>query len=111
MEILKFVREIDEVEVIFSQDPDTKILINTFNDQDLIQLQKDYPDLLPNQNAPIYSVNVITSKMLTKSGYRKIRYYIDGSGQIIREFSTSNSNAQIQAQNKYTNYTRNQRRN
>ncbi len=52
-------------------------------------MDQEYPDLFPQKTAPIFAINAISSTMFSGHGYKKIRLYIDQTGQILKRFETN----------------------
>ena len=90
-EIILLVRKDHSVQLLQSTDPKTEIYIHRLFPEQIIQLNQEYPNFLPTDTPFIYSVNVISSQILSNLGYKKIRFYISPKGQVVRRIETGQS--------------------
>ena len=87
-QIISIVREQDSVQKLFDIDTNTEIYSNQLNKNAIEQLNSEYPDFFSIDEQNIYSINVISSVMMEKGSYKKIRFYINPSGEIIKKFES-----------------------
>ncbi|UYP45172.1 hypothetical protein NEF87_001457 [Candidatus Lokiarchaeum ossiferum] len=88
LNLIKIVREDPSVSYLQELDPRTEIYVHEMNKTDLIYLNQEYPNFLPAENSTIFSINVISSKMMEGSGYKKFRFYLDPSGKILKRIES-----------------------
>ena len=86
VELIQYIRSLDEVSRLLDKDPKTNIYINCIDSESLVKLKEIYPNLLPETESPIFSINVISSRMLTKKGYKKYRYYLNKEKKVLKKF-------------------------
>ncbi|MHA2019744.1 MAG: hypothetical protein ACTSXY_15890 [Promethearchaeota archaeon] len=84
LDLIKIVRKDPSVVKLFSMDPKTEIYIRKLGLEAINLFRKEFPDFLPLNIESVYSVNVISSKMMSSSGYKKIRFYISLKGKILK---------------------------
>lgn len=87
-EIIRLVRKDPNVQLLQTADPKTEIYVHRLFSKQIIQINQEYPNFLPSDTPYVYSVNVISSEIKSKSGYKKIRFYISPKGQIVRRIET-----------------------
>jgi hypothetical protein len=88
--IMQVVRSDPSVIAIQRIDSQTEIYIRELNVKQIRQINQDYPGLFPPEKSVIYVVNVISSIMEQGIGYKKIRFYLSATIQIIKKFESGN---------------------
>ena len=88
IDLVLFTRRDESVENTFAKDPQAEIYIQKLDFQAIQLLNQEYPTYLPDDLDEIYCVNVTSSKMFGKQGYRKIRLYMLRNGSIIKRLET-----------------------
>lgn len=86
--LIQIVREDTSVRRLFSADPKTEIYINELDLIAIQLIQKEFPTFLSTDLTSLFSVNVISSRMMSSSGYKKIRFYISPIGEIIKKIES-----------------------
>ncbi len=87
-ELIKVIRRDPSVQDLQKQDPKTEIYTHKLTRNDLEQLNQEYPLFLSAKWDEIYSINVISSKMSENSRYKKIRFYIAPTGDILKKIES-----------------------
>lgn len=83
------VRKDPGVELVLKTDPKTEIYVQAVDEKANLYLQKEIPDLLTKESICAYSINVVSSKVFSNQGYKKIRFYLSPEGQILRRLETT----------------------
>ena len=88
LDLIRIVRKDPSVIKLYSKDPQTEIYIKKLGLEAIQLIQKEFPDFLPLNLQNIYSINVISSCMMSSSGYKKIRFYISVKGEILKRIES-----------------------
>ena len=88
LDLISIVRKDPSVIKLYSIDPKTEIYIKKLGLEAIQLIQKEFPNFLPSNLNYIYSINVISSKMMSSSGYKKIRFYISIKGEILKRIES-----------------------
>lgn len=88
-EVIGWARKDMGVDALIKQDPKTEIYIRRLTVDDVNQIRKAYSDLLPMTQEPIFVVNIISSRMVSDQGYKKIRLYYDTKGNLLNRLETN----------------------
>jgi hypothetical protein len=90
-EIMKIIQEHPKIKSI-KQSIEFNTYFNRISSSDLFNLQHEFPDLIStpepenidDPNYYITSVNLISKRVQSDGTFRKIRFYIDHEGRILR---------------------------
>ena len=88
LDLIRIVRKDPSVKKVFSVDPKTEIYIKKLGELGLEAMEKEFPDFLPPNLQNVYSINIISSTMMSSSGYKKIRFYISVKGEILKRIES-----------------------
>ena len=88
LDLIRIVRKDQSVMDLYSVDPKTEIYIKKLGTEALDLLQKEFPNFLPPNLQSAFSINVISSKMISSSGYKKIRFYISVTGELLKRIES-----------------------
>ena len=88
LDLIKIVRKDPSVIKLYSIDPKTEIFIKKLGLEAIQLIQKEFPNFLPSNLQYVYSINVISSSMISSSGYKKIRFYISVKGEILKRIES-----------------------
>ena len=88
LDLIRLVRKDPSVIDLFSMDPKPEIYIKKLGMEAIDLLQKEFPNFLPPNLENVFSINIISSKMITSSGYKKIRFYISVTGEILKRIES-----------------------
>ena len=88
LDLICIVRKDPSVIKLYSMDPKTEIYIKKLGLEGLNLIKKEFPNFLPTNLQNVYSVNVISSIMMSSSGYKKIRFYISIKGEILKRIES-----------------------
>ena len=88
LDLIRIVRKDPSVVILYSKDPQTEIYIKKLGLKAIQLIQKEFPDFLPPNLQNVYSINVISSIMMSSSGYKKIRFYISVKGEILKRIES-----------------------
>jgi len=88
LDLIRIVRKDPSVIKIYSLDPKTEIYIKKLEEEAIREIEKDFPNFLPSNLQNVYSINVISSIMISSSGYKKIRFYISVKGEILKRIES-----------------------
>ncbi len=88
LDLIRIVRKDPSVIELYSMDPKTEIYIKKLDTKATDLLQKEFPNFLPPNLQSAFSINIISSKMLSSSGYKKIRFYISVTGEILKRIES-----------------------
>ena len=88
LNLIKIVRRDPSVRDLQKLDPKTEIYVQKLEKSHLMQLNQDYPNFIPTGLTNIFSINVISSKMVQNIGYKKIRFYINPNGKILKRIES-----------------------
>lgn len=88
LDLIRLVRKDPSVIELYSMDPKTEIYIKKLGTEALDLLQKEFPNFLPSNLQSVFSINVISSKMISSSGYKKIRFYISVTGKLLKRIES-----------------------
>ena len=88
LDLIRIVRKDPSVIKLYSKDPKTEIYIKKLGEEAIRAMEKEFPNFLPSNLQYIYSVNVISSEMMSSSGYKKIRFYISVKGEILKKIES-----------------------
>ena len=88
LDLIKIVRKDPSVIKLYSLDPKTEIYIKKLDQVGTLLIEKEFPNFLPSNLQSVYSINVISSKMMSSSGYKKIRFYISVKGEILKRIES-----------------------
>jgi hypothetical protein len=92
IDLILFARRDESVEKAFAKDPRAEIYIQKIDFQAIQLLNQEYPNYLTGDLDEVFCVNITSSKMVGKQGYRKIRLYMKRNGDIIKRLETPNEN-------------------
>jgi len=87
-EVIGWARKDMAVDALIKQDPKSEIYIRRLTVDEVNQIQKTFSDLLPMTQEPIFVVNLISSRMVSDQGYKKIRLYYNRKGFLINRLET-----------------------
>ena len=88
LDLISIVRKDPSVIKLYSIDPKTEIFIKKLGLEAIQLIQKEFPNFLPSNLQYVYSINVISSSMISSSGYKKIRFYISVKGEILKRIES-----------------------
>ncbi|QEE17850.2 hypothetical protein DSAG12_03688 [Promethearchaeum syntrophicum] len=88
LDLIRLVRKDPSVIELYSMDPKTEIYIKKLGTEALDLLQKEFPNFLPSNLQSVFNINVISSKMISSSGYKKIRFYISVTGKLLKRIES-----------------------
>ena len=88
LDLIRIVRKDPSVIKLYSKDPQTEIYIKKLGLEAIHLIQKEFPNFLPSNLQYVYSINVISSSMMSSSGYKKIRFYISVKGEILKKIES-----------------------
>ena len=88
LDLIRIVRKDSSVVRLYSMDPQTEIYIKKLKREACHIIEKEFPNFLPSNLQSVFSVNVISSKMMSSSGYKKIRFYISVKGEILKKIES-----------------------
>ena len=88
LDLIKIVRKDPSVIKLYSLDPKTEIYIKKLDQLGTLLIEEEFPNFLPPNLQSVYSINVISSKMMSSSGYKKIRFYISVKGEILKRIES-----------------------
>ncbi len=88
LDLISIVRKDPSVIKLYSIDPKTEIYIKKLGLEAIQLIQKEFPNFLPSNLQYVYSINVISSSMISSSGYKKIRFYISVKGEILKRIES-----------------------
>ena len=88
LDLISIVRKDPSVIKLYSIDPKTEIYIKKLGLEAIQLIQKEFPNFLPSNFQYVYSINVISSIMMSSSGYKKIRFYISIKGEILKRIES-----------------------
>ncbi len=88
LNLIRIVRKDPSVIKLYSMDPKTEIYIKKLGMEGLNLIKKEFPNFLPSNLQSVYSINIISSKMMSSSGYKKIRFYISVEGKILKRIES-----------------------
>jgi hypothetical protein len=88
VQLMKIVRNDPSVERLFSLDSGTDIIINRLDSVAINQMLQEFPGFLTPNSDYIYSINVVSSRMLDNKGYKKIRFYLSPMGEILKKLES-----------------------
>lgn len=88
LDLIKIVRKDPSVVKLYSMDSNTEIYIKKLSLEAIQLIKKEFPNFLPSNLQSVYSINIISSKMMSSSGYKKIRFYISIEGEILKRIES-----------------------
>ena len=88
LDLISIVRKDPSVIKLYSIDPKTEIYIKKLGLEAIQLIQKEFPNFLPSNLQYVYSINVISSSMISSSGYKKIRFYLSLKGEILKRIES-----------------------
>ena len=88
LDLIRIVRKDPSVIKIYSSDPKTEIYIKKLGGEAINEIEKEFPNFLPSNLQNVYSINIISSSMVSSSGYKKIRFYISVKGEILKKIES-----------------------
>ena len=88
LDLIRIVRNDFSVINLYSIDPKTEIYIKNLGRLGLEAMENEFPDFLPPNLQNVYCINVISSSMVSSSGYKKIRFYISVKGEILKRIES-----------------------
>ncbi len=88
LDLIRIVRKDPSVIKLYSMDPKTEIYIKKLGLEGLDLIKKEFPNFLPTNLLSVYSINIISSRMMSSSGYKKIRFYISLKGEILKRIES-----------------------
>ena len=88
LDLIKIVRKDPSVIKLYSLDPKTEIYIKKLGEMGIKTIHEEFPNFLSSNLQWVYSINIISSRMMSSSGYKKIRFYISVKGEILKRIES-----------------------
>ena len=88
LDLIKIVRKDPSVIKLYSLDPKTEIYIKKLGEMGIKNIHEEFPNFLSSNLQWVYSINIISSRMMSSSGYKKIRFYISVKGEILKRIES-----------------------
>ena len=88
LDLIRMVRKDPSVIKLYSMDLKTEIYIKKLGSDAIQLIEKEFPNFLPSNLQYVYSINVVSSCMMSSSGYKKIRFYISTKGEILKRIES-----------------------
>ena len=88
LDLIRIVRKDPSVIKLYSMDPKTEIYIRKLGKEAINNFEKEFPNFLPSNLQYVYTINVISSYMISSSGYKKIRFYFSVKGEILKRIES-----------------------